>query len=434
MANNSTFKQLAALVGAVVLGAQASAGAMVVGDYLGNRCVRVDDRTGAVLGVAAQGGGLNRPLGFAYGPDGYLYVSSYATNSIKRFDTTGTFVDDYALTQKPHGLTFYDGDIIVSNHNTGRVSRIGLMAWQSAVNPARMYHSVVVKEQRVFVSFASNSGGGIEEFDPATGQSLGDFVLPIPGMRDVQGFGWSAENKLYVASSNQRQLLVFDGVSGQSLGTMPIAGTDPLGVRFGSSGELVTSTWGDRTVKKYSPSFQRIMGTLVNTSAGLIQPWYMERSNPTIECRAVFSGWASAAPPATEVTIVFSNAGQGNQIETRTVPITVGNGSYFRFDVPSPQYLERYDILVKVGTYLSSLRSVDTRDMSLSFASFTFTNGDCDGSNVVDALDYMILINAMGSSSADTNWDPRADLDGDGVVSSSDAALFHMTFARKGES
>jgi hypothetical protein len=53
--------------------------------------------TGSFLGVAASGNGLSRPYGHAFGPDGKLYVSSFRTNQILRFDAhTGNFLDVFA--------------------------------------------------------------------------------------------------------------------------------------------------------------------------------------------------------------------------------------------------------------------------------------------------------------------------------------------------
>lgn len=53
--------------------------------------------TGEFLGVAASGNGLTRPYGNAFGPDGNLYVSSFRTNQILKFDgQTGNFLGVFA--------------------------------------------------------------------------------------------------------------------------------------------------------------------------------------------------------------------------------------------------------------------------------------------------------------------------------------------------
>jgi streptogramin lyase len=47
--------------------------------------------------VPARSGGLSRPRGVLFGPDGNLYVSSYDTGQVLRYDgSTGDFIDVFA--------------------------------------------------------------------------------------------------------------------------------------------------------------------------------------------------------------------------------------------------------------------------------------------------------------------------------------------------
>jgi len=68
------------------------------GTNTGNSAVlRFNLKTGEYLGVMASGGGLNRPYGYAWGPDGMLYVASFQSDQILRYDgETGDFVDVFA--------------------------------------------------------------------------------------------------------------------------------------------------------------------------------------------------------------------------------------------------------------------------------------------------------------------------------------------------
>lgn len=87
--------------------------------------------TGQFLGVAAAGNGLVRPYGNAFGPDGNLYVSSFRTNEILRFNgQTGEFIDVFASDNNgglgtvgglngPNGLLFGpDGSLYVATEGT----------------------------------------------------------------------------------------------------------------------------------------------------------------------------------------------------------------------------------------------------------------------------------------------------------------------------
>lgn len=87
--------------------------------------------TGAFLGIAASGGGLTRPYGNAFGPDGSLFVSSFRTNEILRYDpVTGAFLGVFASDNNgglgslnglngPNGLLFGpDGSLYVATEGT----------------------------------------------------------------------------------------------------------------------------------------------------------------------------------------------------------------------------------------------------------------------------------------------------------------------------
>jgi sugar lactone lactonase YvrE len=86
---------------------------------------------GQFLGVAASGNGLTRPYGNAFGPDGNLYVASFRSNQILRFNgTTGAFIDVFASDLNgglgtenglngPNGLLFTpDGSLLVTTEGT----------------------------------------------------------------------------------------------------------------------------------------------------------------------------------------------------------------------------------------------------------------------------------------------------------------------------
>ncbi len=55
---------------------------------------------------------MDDPAGLTFGPDGHLYVSSYETDSVLRYNgTTGAFIDEFVAAgsgglKSPTGLTF----------------------------------------------------------------------------------------------------------------------------------------------------------------------------------------------------------------------------------------------------------------------------------------------------------------------------------------
>lgn len=67
------------------------------GTNTSGQILRYDGKTGAFLGVFAQGSGMRRPYGNAFGPDGNLYVASFRSDQILKFDgKTGAFISVFA--------------------------------------------------------------------------------------------------------------------------------------------------------------------------------------------------------------------------------------------------------------------------------------------------------------------------------------------------
>ena len=82
------------------------------------KILRYDGKTGAFLGIFAQGSGMKRPYGNAFGPDGNLYVASFRSDQILKFDgKTGAFISVFAagngtaagLLNGPNDLLFGPG-------------------------------------------------------------------------------------------------------------------------------------------------------------------------------------------------------------------------------------------------------------------------------------------------------------------------------------
>src|SRR5207302_7149990 len=89
-------------------------GNLYVDSFNSSSVLRFDGKTGAFLNTFASGGGLNGPQGLTFGPDGNLYVSSFNTNSVVRFNgKTGAFLNTFAVgggLSGPTYLAFRDTD------------------------------------------------------------------------------------------------------------------------------------------------------------------------------------------------------------------------------------------------------------------------------------------------------------------------------------
>ena len=80
-----------------------------------NSVGRIHGTTGNYLGAFTTGGSLSAPDGLTFGPDGDLYVSNRGNNRVDRFNgTTGVFLSTFANVTNPHGLEFGpDGNLYV---------------------------------------------------------------------------------------------------------------------------------------------------------------------------------------------------------------------------------------------------------------------------------------------------------------------------------
>lgn len=108
---------------------------ILVGNYNGDTVTKYSS-TGSFIStlVTAGSGGINGPdVGITVGPDGKLYVPSFDSNAIQRYNaTTGAFLDTFipaggagAMSQ-PRTILFRDNKVWVTSDNGNKVLRYGL--------------------------------------------------------------------------------------------------------------------------------------------------------------------------------------------------------------------------------------------------------------------------------------------------------------------
>ncbi len=171
-----------------------------------DQVLRYDGLTGSFLGafVSSGSGGLDSPLDLGFGPDGRLYVTSFGSGELLRYDgSTGAFVDRIASgLSQPQGLSFgTDGSVYIANQGTDEILRF--------------------------------DGTGLSVF---VGAGSGGLDQPRHAI-----FG--PDGNLYVASQATQQVLRYQGQTGafmNEFATTDVAslGSGPIWIEFGADGYL----------------------------------------------------------------------------------------------------------------------------------------------------------------------------------------------------
>ncbi|BAZ27903.1 putative lipoprotein [Cylindrospermum sp. NIES-4074] len=225
--------------------------------------------SGEFLGVAAAGNGLARPYGNAFGPDGTLYVASFRSNQILKFNpVTGAFLGVFASDNNngqgslnglngPNGLAFGpDGSLYVTTEGTANDANGNLaFAYESQVlrySPAQVAGIEPTTTPTVFISqptplpesfgfvsllglaiapnndiLVSDFAGGIRRYnsDGVLVEALStNYTDTIPSNNFIGNLTFgagSSSNNLYAAgfdftNNNLGSVLAFNGATGSS--------------------------------------------------------------------------------------------------------------------------------------------------------------------------------------------------------------------------
>ncbi len=160
---------------------------ILVGNY-NNDTVTKYNSAGTFIStfVTSGSGGINGPdIGITVGPDGKLYVPSYDSNAIQRYNaSTGAFIDTFVPAgvggmSQPRTILFRDNKVWVTSDNGNKVLRYGL-------------------DGSFIDTFVTAGSGGLFG---ATGMAFGE-----------DGF-------LYVASSRNNKILKYSLTNGSFAGT-----------------------------------------------------------------------------------------------------------------------------------------------------------------------------------------------------------------------
>jgi hypothetical protein len=143
----------------------------------------------------------------------------------------------------------------------------------------------------------------------------------------------------------------------------------------------------------------------------------------TVSGRVLPQGWAAslAGVPA---TIELRAPGQTAALETHTVTLAADGAFSFATARYGP-----HDLAAKGARWLRSVRaSVNLSGAHVTGQDFELLAGDCDGSNVVDLADFLILAAAYDTASGDPGFNASADFTGDGAIDLQDFLLLAANY------
>lgn len=192
-----------------------------------------------------EAGGLDGPGAVLFGSDGRLYVSSFDSDAVLRFDASGTFSDVFVepaaggLNGPDAGMVFGpDGDLFVPGFYSNTVAR-----------------------------FDAKTGAHIEDFTPTE-------MLAEPRTLLFEG------DFLYVANEGSDEVLRFNGESGEFVDVFVAAGAGgldgPAGMVFDDNGVLHVASVSGNTVLRFDGKTGEPLPTIVDAaSAGLSAPTHI---------------------------------------------------------------------------------------------------------------------------------------------------------------
>ncbi|MDC0670155.1 Vgb family protein [Nannocystis radixulma] len=271
---------------------------ILVADFVGDEVRRYDAATGELLGAWTQAPGLDGALGLVVGPEGHVFVASEEANKVLRFDADGNFVDVFvgddmdtpddetgglsgpgALLFGADGLLYvssFDSDAILRyDGETGALVDVFVPSGEGGLDgpDAGM---VFGPDGALYVpSYYSDE---VLRYDGVTGEPLGAFT-PADGSLAKPRTLLFVGDHLLVTSEGSGEVVRFDASTGDYVDTLvPQASgllTEPSGMARTADGALLVVSLGGKTIEAFAVDTGEHLGTRVGLAGGLQAPTHM---------------------------------------------------------------------------------------------------------------------------------------------------------------
>jgi hypothetical protein len=248
-------------------------------------------QTGAVF-IPHRSGGLSLARDIAFGPDGYLYVVSQATDAVLRYDPAtgapaGTLVASGAGgLQAPRGLLFRGGYVYVTSTGgtvggpeigassvlrfdavTGAPAGVSgtpgdavfIPSWSGGLtNPSSI---VFGPDGNAYVSSTWSPSSAVLRYNGTTGAFIDAFVPSGSGGLDSPwGMVFRPDGYLYVVGARSNSVLRYQASNGAFAGAVVPPGgggaSGPKDLLFDANGNLLVASAGTQQVLRYGATSQ----------------------------------------------------------------------------------------------------------------------------------------------------------------------------------
>lgn len=245
---------------------------------------------------------------------------------------------------------------------------------------------------KLYVS--SSIDGGIRIYDSQTGQPLGDLLVQTPGLDLPSDMIVGPDGRLYVCFTNSNVVKSFDLQSGQIFDFIATGNglVEPHGIVFDSSGNCFVASMGSDQVLKYSPSGQFIEIAVPQGAFGIDQPrglvidknrlLVVSSISNSVLAKDLGSGVISElVPPGTGglSNPYYASIAPGDILFVTSIQ---GDGQLLKFDINTGEFKGELASPYSGGLSSDPISSAFVPDSLFCYA-------DCDGSGRIDIDDFI---------------------------------------------